>query len=195
MRKARIERKTGETDIVIQVDLDGTGKWEIENGVGFFEHMLSHVAAHGLIDLTVHATGDLHIDAHHTVEDVGIALGQALRQALDDRKGIVRYGQSLLPMDEALASVALDFSNRGLFVGDLPFTAQRVGEFDTELTSEFLRALAHNAGMTLHARLICGENTHHQIEAVFKALGRALRQAIALDTRRSGVVPSTKGVL
>ena len=163
--------------------------------MGFFDHMLSHVAAHGLIDITVQAKGDLHVDAHHTVEDVGIALGRALRQALGDRKGIVRYGQSLLPMDEALALVALDFSARGLCVGELPFAAERVGNFDVELVAEFLRALAHNAGMTLHARLICGENTHHQIEAVFKALGRALRQAVAADPRRSDGVPSTKGVL
>ncbi len=195
MREARIERRTGETDIVVEVQLDGTGRWQIETGVGFFDHMLSHVAAHGLIDITVQAKGDLHVDAHHTVEDVGITLGHALRQALGDRKGIVRYGQSMLPMDEALALVALDFSGRGLFVGDLPFTAERVGDFDVELVAEFLCALAHNAGMTLHARLICGENTHHQTEAVFKALGRALRQAIAVDARRSDSVPSTKGVL
>ena len=195
MRTARIERKTGETEITLHLDLDGSGQWQIETGVGFFDHMLSHIAAHGLIDLTVHARGDLHVDAHHTVEDVGIALGQAIWQALGDKRGIARYGQSLLPMDETLALVALDFSNRGLFVGDLLFATQRVGDFDTELTSEFLRALAHNAGMTLHARLICGENTHHQIEAVFKALGRALRQAVAPDARRAGAVPSTKGVL
>jgi imidazoleglycerol-phosphate dehydratase len=195
MRNARIERTTGETDIALQIDLDGTGQWDVDTGVGFFDHMLSHIAAHGLIDLTVHAQGDLHVDAHHTVEDVGIALGQALRQSLGDRKGIVRYGHSVLPMDEALALVALDFSNRGLFCGDLNFSTQHVGGFDTELVSEFLRALAHNAGLTLHVRLICGENTHHQIEAVFKALGRALRQALAVDARRADTVPSTKGVL
>jgi imidazoleglycerol-phosphate dehydratase len=195
MRTARIERKTGETQIELELDLDGSGQWQIETGVGFFDHMLSHVAVHGLIDLRVRAQGDLHVDAHHTVEDVGIALGLALRQALGDRAGIARYGQCLLPMDEALALVALDFSNRGLFVGELPFAAQRVGDFDTELAPEFLRALAHNAGLTLHVRLMCGENTHHQIEAVFKALGRALRSAVAVDDRRAGVVPSTKGVL
>jgi imidazoleglycerol-phosphate dehydratase len=195
MRTARIERKTGETQIELELDLDGTGQWQIDTGVGFFDHMLSHVAAHGLIDLRVRARGDLDVDAHHTVEDVGIALGLALRKALGDRAGIVRYGQCLLPMDEALALVALDFSNRGLYVGELPFAAQRVGDFDTELAPEFLRALAHNAGLTLHVRLMCGENTHHQIEAVFKALGRALRSAVAVDDRRAGVVPSTKGVL
>jgi imidazoleglycerol-phosphate dehydratase len=195
VRSVRIERKTGETDIQLQLNLDGRGQWVIETGIGFFDHMLSHVAAHGMIDLTLRAVGDLEVDAHHTVEDVGITLGQALRQALGDRRGIVRYGQSLLPMDEALALVALDFSNRGLYVGDLALATQRVGEFDTELVSEFLRALAHNAGMTLHVRLICGENVHHQIEAVFKGLGRALRQAVAVDARRADVVPSTKGVL
>ena len=195
MRTARIERETGETQIELELDLDGTGQWQIDTGVGFFDHMLSHVAAHGMIDLRVRAQGDLHVDAHHTVEDVGIALGLALRQALGDRAGIARYAQCLLPMDEALALVALDFSNRGLYVGELPFAAQRVGDFDTELVPEFLRALAHNAGLTLHVRLMCGENTHHQIEAVFKGLGRALRGAVAVDVRRAGVVPSTKGVL
>lgn len=195
MRVGRVERRTGETEVVLELDLDGTGRWEVDTGVGFLDHMLSHIAAHGLIDLTVRAQGDLHVDAHHTVEDVGIALGLALRQALGDRTGIVRYGQSLLPMDEALALVALDFSNRSLFVGELPLVADKVGDFDTELVSEFLRALAGNAGMTLHVRLICGHNTHHQIEAVFKGLGRALRQAVALDVRRTGAVPSTKGVL
>ena len=195
MRTARIERKTGETEIELELDLDGTGQWQIDTGVGFFDHMLSHVAAHGLIDLRVRARGDLHVDAHHTVEDVGIALGLALRQALGDRAGIARYGQCLLPMDEALALVALDFSNRGLFVGDLPFAAECVGDFDAELAPECLRALAHNAGLTLHVRLLCGENTHHQIEAVFKALGRARRSAVTVDVRRAGMVPSTKGVL
>ena len=195
MRVGRVERRTGETDIVLELDLDGTGRWEVETGVGFLDHMLSHIAAHGLIDLPVQAKGDLQVDAHHTVEDVGIALGRALQQALGDRKGIARYGQSLLPMDEALALVALDFSNRGLFVGELPLASDRVGAFDAELVSEFMRALANNAGMTLHVRLLCGENTHHQIEAVFKGLGRALREAVALDPRRTEAVPSTKGVL
>lgn len=195
MREAQIERRTGETRISIQLKLDGSGRWEIDTGIGFFDHMLSHIAAHGMIDLEVRAQGDLHVDAHHTVEDVGIALGQALRQALGDRAGIARYGQSLLPMDESLALVTLDFSNRGLFVGNLPFASARVGAFDTELVGEFLRALAHHAGLTIHARLICGENTHHQIEALFKALGRALRQAVAIDPARSDAVPSTKGVL
>ena len=191
MRTARVERKTGETDIQIELDLDGTGQYEIDTGIGLFDHMLSHVAVHGMIDLCVRAQGDLHIDAHHTVEDIGIVLGRALREATGDRRGIARYGQSLLPMDETLALVALDFSNRGLFAGELPLATQYVGGFDTELVAEFLRALAHNAGMTLHVRLLCGDNTHHQIEAVFKGLGRALRQAVGVDARRAGVVPST----
>jgi imidazoleglycerol-phosphate dehydratase len=195
MRSATIERKTGETAVEVHLELDGTGQWTIDTGVGFLDHMLSHVSAHGMIDLTIRAQGDREVDAHHTVEDVGIALGQALREAVGDRAGIVRYGQSLLPMDEALALVALDFSNRGLFVGHLPFCTARVGDFDVELAAEFLRAFAHNAGLTLHARLLCGENTHHQLEAVFKAVGRALRQAVAPDARRGGQVPSTKGVL
>ena len=195
MRTARVERKTEETSIELELNLDGTGQWQIDTGVGFFDHMLSHVAVHGMLDLVVRATGDLHVDAHHTVEDVGIVLGVALRQALGDRQGIARYGQSLLPMDEALVLVALDFSNRGLYVGALPFTTEHVGGFDVQLVTEFLRAVAHNAGMTLHVRLICGDNTHHQAEAVFKGLGRALRQAVALDAQRQDTVPSTKGVL
>jgi imidazoleglycerol-phosphate dehydratase len=195
MRTARVERKTEETSIELELNLDGTGQRQIDTGVGFFDHMLSHVAVHGMLDLVVRATGDLHVDAHHTVEDVGIVLGVALRQALGDRQGIARYGQSLLPMDEALVLVALDFSNRGLYVGALPFTTEHVGGFDVQLVTEFLRAVAHNAGMTLHVRLICGDNTHHQAEAVFKGLGRALRQAVALDAQRQDTVPSTKGVL
>ncbi len=195
MREAQIERRTAETQVSVHLALDGTGRWEVETGVGFFDHMLSHVAAHGMLDLQVRAQGDLHVDAHHTVEDVGIVLGQALRQALGDRAGIVRYGQSVLPMDEVLALVAVDVSGRGLFTGDLPFASSTVGAFDTELVGEFLRALAHHAGLTLHARLLCGQNTHHQIEALFKGLGRALRQAVAIDPGRSDAVPSTKGVL
>jgi imidazoleglycerol-phosphate dehydratase len=195
MRTAQIVRETGETRIEVDLDLDGAGLWQIDTGVGFLDHMLSHIAVHGLVDLTVRARGDLHVDGHHTVEDVGISLGLALREAMGDRKGIGRYGQCLLPMDESLALVALDFSNRGMFVGDLPFAARRVGDFDVELVAEFFRALAHNSGMTLHVRLLCGENTHHQIEAIFKGFGRALRQAAALDARLAGKVPSTKGVL
>lgn len=195
MRTAHIERTTSETQIIVDLNLDGSGRRQISTGVGFFDHMLDLMAAHGMLDLTVQAQGDLEIDAHHTVEDVGIALGQAFRQALGERRGIVRYGHTLLPMDETLALVALDFSNRGLFVGDLRFSRQQIGQFDTELVGEFLRALAQNAGLTLHVRLLCGENTHHQIEAIFKGLGQAIRQAVAIDPRRADDLPSTKGLL
>lgn len=195
MRTAHIERTTSETQIIVDLNLDGSGQRQISTGVGFFDHMLDLMAAHGMLDLTVQAQGDLEIDAHHTVEDVGIALGQAFRQALGERRGIVRYGHTLLPMDETLAMVALDFSNRGLFVGDLRFSRQQIGQFDTELVGEFLRALAQNAGFTLHVRLLCGENTHHQIEAIFKGLGQAIRQAVATDPRRADDLPSTKGLL
>jgi imidazoleglycerol-phosphate dehydratase len=193
-RRAEIARQTGETDIRLTLNLDGEGRWQIDTGVPFFDHMLSHVAVHALVDLDLTCRGDLEVDAHHTVEDVGIALGRALAEALGDRRGIVRYGQSLLPMDEALALVALDFSGRGLLVCEADLPGERVGAFDSELAPEFLRALAHNAGMTLHVRLLAAANTHHAIEAIFKALGRALGQAVARDPRRAGV-PSTKGVL
>lgn len=193
-RRIELARQTGETDIRLTLDLDGQGRWNIDTGVPFFDHMLSHVAVHGLLDLDLVCRGDIAVDAHHTVEDVGIVLGQALAQALEEKRGIARYGQMLLPMDEALALVALDFSGRGLLVFDVPLPAQKVGTFDAELTPEFLRALAHNAGMTLHVRLLGGTNTHHIIEAVFKALGRALGQAVAYDPRRQGIA-STKGVL
>lgn len=193
-RRIELARQTGETDIRLTLDLDGQGRWNIDTGVPFFDHMLSHVAVHGLLDLDLACRGDIAVDAHHTVEDVGIVLGQALAQALADKRGIARYGQMLLPMDEALALVALDFSGRGLLVFDTPLPAQKVGTFDAELTPEFLRALAHSAGMTLHVRLLGGTNTHHIIEAVFKALGRALGQAVAYDPRRQGIA-STKGVL
>jgi imidazoleglycerol-phosphate dehydratase len=193
-RTAQLHRKTNETDISLTLNLDGQGRWECETGLPFFDHMLSHLAAHGLFDLSVRAVGDLQVDGHHTVEDVGIVLGQALAQAIGDKRGIARYGNQLMPMDEALALVALDFSGRGLLVYDVALPAAQVGAFDTELAPEFLRALAHNAGLTLHVRLLHGQNTHHIIEAIFKGLGRALGQAVALDPRRSGV-PSTKGAL
>lgn len=193
-RRIELARQTGETDIRLTLDLDGQGRWSIDTGVPFFDHMLSHVAVHGLLDLDLVCRGDIAVDAHHTVEDVGIVLGQALAQALADKRGIARYGQMLLPMDEALALVALDLSGRGLLVFDAPLPAQKVGTFDAELTPEFLRALAHNAGMTLHVRLLGGTNTHHIVEAIFKALGRALGQAVAYDPRRQGIA-STKGVL
>ncbi|HHX64099.1 MAG TPA: imidazoleglycerol-phosphate dehydratase HisB [Chloroflexi bacterium] len=193
-RVADIERSTRETDIRLSLNLDGSGRWEISTGMPFFDHMLSHVAVHGLFDLDITCTGDVEVDGHHTVEDVGIVLGQALLSALGEKSGIARYGSQIMPMDEALVLVALDFSGRSILVCDLPLPSPRVGEFDTELVVEFLRALAHNAGLTLHVKLLHGQNTHHIIEAVFKGLGRALCQAVAHDPRRAGV-PSTKGIL
>jgi len=193
-RRAEISRKTSETDIHLSLDLDGSGKWRIDTGVPFFDHMLSHVAVHGLLDLDLICQGDTAVDAHHTVEDVGIALGQALASAVGDKRGLVRYGSALLPMDEALALVALDFSGRGLLVCEASFPASKVGQFDSELVPEFLRALAHNAGLTLHVKVLHGANTHHIIEAIFKGVGRALYQALSEDPRRAGVA-STKGVL
>lgn len=195
MRTARIERKTAETDIQLEINLDGTGQFEIDSGAPFLDHMLSHVARHGMFDLTLRARGDTQIDDHHTVEDVGIALGQALRAALGDKAGVRRYGDVALPMDEALVLVAVDLSGRGLLTAALPFPTEKVGQFDTELVPEFLRALAHNAGITLHVRLLSGENSHHIAEAAFKGLGRALGEAVALDVRHAGQIPSTKGVL
>jgi len=193
-RRAEISRKTSETDIHLSLDLDGSGKWRIDTGVPFFDHMLSHMAVHGLLDLDLICQGDTAVDAHHTVEDVGIALGQALASAVGDKRGLVRYGSALLPMDEALALVALDFSGRGLLVCEASFPASKVGQFDSELVPEFLRALAHNAGLTLHVKVLHGANTHHIIEAIFKGLGRALYKALSEDARRAGVA-STKGVL
>lgn len=195
MRKAVLDRKTNETDIAVSVALDGTGKREIATGVGFFDHMLDQLARHSLIDMTVKATGDLHIDDHHTVEDVGIALGQALKTALGDKKGIVRYGSCDLPMDGTLSRVALDVSGRPFLVWRVEFTAPKIGTFDTELVREFFQAIAINAGITLHAETFYGDNNHHIAESLFKALARALRQAVEIDPRASGEVPSTKGVL
>jgi len=187
-------RKTRETDVTVTLNLDGQGQWHCDSGAPFLDHMLSHVAAHGMIDLDLMARGDTEIDDHHTVEDVGILLGQALATALGDKRGIARYGSQLMPMDEALVLVVLDFSGRGLLVYDVALPSSRVGTFDTELVPEFLRALASNAGMTLHVKLLHGMNTHHIIEAVFKGLGRALRQAVSMDPRQTGI-PSTKGSL
>jgi imidazoleglycerol-phosphate dehydratase len=193
-RRIEITRTTQETDIHLSLNLDGTGAWNIATGVPFLDHMLSHVAVHGLFDLEIACKGDTCVDDHHSVEDVGIVLGQALQQALGSKVGISRYGSQLLPMDETLVLVALDFSGRTLLVYDVPLPAPKVGSFDSELVVEFLRALAHNAGLTLHAKLLYGSNTHHIIEALFKGLGRALGQAVALDPRRANI-PSTKGVL
>jgi imidazoleglycerol-phosphate dehydratase len=193
-RIAELARTTRETDIRLRLVLDGSGSWQVATGVPFLDHMLSHVAVHGLFDLEVTCRGDTIIDDHHSVEDIGIVLGQAFRQALGDKLGIVRYGNQLMPMDEALVLVALDFSGRALLVYDVPVPAQQLGAFDTELVVEFLRALAHNAGLTLHVKLLHGSNAHHIIEAIFKGLGRALGQAVACDPRRAAI-PSTKGVL
>ncbi|OAT83663.1 imidazoleglycerol-phosphate dehydratase HisB [Desulfotomaculum copahuensis] len=194
-RTAEIERQTGETEIRLRLNLDGDGVYQVDTGVGFLDHMLSLWARHGLFDLKLSAAGDLHVDAHHTVEDTGICLGEAIKQALGGKAGINRYGQALLPMDEALVLAAVDLSGRGRLSFDVPLPSPRVGDFDTELVEEFLQALTAHGEFTLHVRLLAGHNTHHIIEAVFKALGRALRQAAAVDARRPGQVPSTKGVL
>ena len=193
-RQARIERDTKETQIRLSVNLDGTGDCDVQTGVGFFDHMITHIARHGLIDIELDAKGDLEIDAHHTVEDVGICLGKAVLDALGDCKGIVRYGHAVVPMDEALAEVAIDFSGRPFlaFSGDLP--RGRAGEFDSELTEEFFRAFAVNARATVHVVLRAGTNLHHCIEGIFKAFARAMDRAVALDARVTDV-PSTKGML
>ena len=193
-RQAEIVRRTSETDIRLRVDLDGDGGSEVVTGAGFFDHMLTHVARHGLLHLSVQATGDLHIDDHHTVEDVGIALGQALRQAIGDKAGIARYGHAAVPMDEALVLCALDWSGRGLLVQNFAFAAPKIGTFDTELVPEFFRAVAANAGLTLHFEQRRGRNAHHVAEAAFKAFGRALDMAKRRDARVQGI-PSTKGTL
>jgi imidazoleglycerol-phosphate dehydratase len=193
-REAELMRRTSETEITLTVALDGDGSSEILTGVGFFDHMLTHVARHGLLHLSVTATGDLHIDDHHTVEDIGIALGSALREAIGDKAGIVRYGQALVPMDEALVVCALDWSGRGVLVHDFAFPSQKIGTFDTELVPEFFRAVAANAGLSLHFEQRRGANSHHIAEAAFKAFGRALDMAKQHDVRVGGI-PSTKGVL
>ena len=193
-RNGKVQRKTNETDIELTVNLDGSGASDISTGVGFFDHMLTHIAKHGLFDLTVRAKGDLHVDDHHTVEDVGIALGKAIDQALGDRSGIERFGHAIVPMDEALAGCAIDISGRGFSSCRLAMESERIGDFSTELVPEFFRALAHNAGITLHIDQINGSNSHHIVEAAFKAFARALRSAVARSERVQGI-PSTKGVL
>jgi imidazoleglycerol-phosphate dehydratase len=194
-RRAEIARATSETDIRVALDLDGSGKSEIATGVGFLDHMLTALARHGMIDLKVAAKGDLHIDDHHTTEDVGIVIGQAIRQALGDKRGIRRFGQALVPMDEALAEAALDISGRPFLAWSVPFQRPKIGTFDTELVEEFFRALAFNAGLTLHVTLKAGTNAHHVAEACFKAVARALRMAVEQDPRSAGAIPSTKGSL
>jgi imidazoleglycerol-phosphate dehydratase len=195
MRKGSVRRATSETQIELALDLDGSGKAAISTGVGFFDHMLELFARHGLIDLTVTAKGDLHVDDHHTVEDVGIALGQAIREALGDKKGIARYASLDLPMDETLTRIAIDVSGRPFLVFRTAFAAQKIGTFDTELVREFFQAFAMNAGITLHVETLYGANAHHIAESCFKGLARALRAAVALDPREAGRIPSTKGAL
>lgn len=194
MRESHIRRKTGETDITLTLNLDGTGKHDIQTGVGFFDHMLTGFARHGSFDLTVTCSGDTWVDDHHTVEDVGIVLGAVLREALGTKAGIARFGQAIVPMDEALVLCAVDISGRGQAFVEVPFEVQTIGSFDTQLVKEFFLAFAREAGITLHVRLMAGENAHHVAEACFKACGRALRQAVEFDPRVTGV-PSTKGSL
>jgi len=195
MRQAAIERNTRETQISVSVDLDGTGRYDVATGIGFLDHMLEQLSRHSLIDLTVRAKGDLHIDFHHTTEDTGIAIGQAVAEALGARTGITRYGSALIPMDETLTRVALDCSNRPWLVWNVRFTRPKLGDFDTELFREWFGAFAQNAGLTLHVECLYGENNHHIAESCFKGLARALRQAVETDPRQADAVPSTKGVL
>ena len=195
MRKAQISRVTGETDITVGINLDGTGEKEIDTGIGFFDHMLDQIARHGMIDLSIKAKGDLEVDGHHTVEDVGIALGDAIAKALGDKKGVTRYGMSYVPLDEALSRVVLDLSGRPGLVFECCFTAPMIGALDSQLVREFFQGLVNRAGMTLHIDNIRGENAHHQAETIFKAFGRALRMAVEPDPRAAGLIPSTKGVL
>jgi len=195
MRSAEITRTTSETDITLALNLDGTGRAELETGIGFLDHMLTALARHALFDLTVHAKGDLHIDYHHTTEDIGIVLGQAFARAIGDKRGIRRYGQALVPMDEALIEAAIDISGRPFLAWTVAFGAPKIGEIDTELFEEFFRAFAMNALVTLHITQRAGRNAHHVAEGCFKALARALRMAAEADPRTSGVVPSTKGAL
>jgi len=195
MRRADITRKTAETEISVAIDLDGTGTYSNETGVGFFDHMLDQLARHALIDMNVRATGDLHIDDHHTVEDTGIALGQALAAALGDKRGIRRYGAFHLAMDDALVRAALDLSGRPYLVWDVEMPTQKIGSFDTELVREFFQAVSTHGGITLHVTKLAGINSHHIAEAAFKAVARALRVALEPDPRRSDAIPSTKGAL
>ena len=195
MRTHTITRTTAETDISVTINLDGTGVYDNQTGVGFFDHMLDQLARHGLIDMTIRAKGDLHIDDHHTVEDTGIALGQALAAALGDKRGIVRYGSCLLPMDDALVRAALDLSARPFLVWNVEIPTSKIGTFDTELVREFFQAFATHGGITLHVDMMHGVNSHHIVEAAFKAVARALRQAVETDPRKADAIPSTKGAL
>jgi imidazoleglycerol-phosphate dehydratase len=194
-RKATVERNTLETQITVAVNLDGSGQSAFETGIPFLEHMLDQIARHGMLDLDIRARGDLHIDDHHTVEDIGITFGQAVAEAVGERKGIVRYGHAYVPLDEALSRVVIDFSGRPGLVFEVPFTRATVGGFDVDLFMEFFQGFVNHAKVTLHVDNLRGDNTHHQAETVFKAFGRALRMAVAGDARMTGVTPSTKGVL
>ena len=195
MRQASVERNTKETQISASVDLDGTGKYDVSTGIGFLDHMMEQLSRHSLIDLTLRAQGDLHIDFHHTTEDTGYAVGEAVSRALGDRAGIVRYGSALIPMDETLTRVALDCSNRPYLVWKVDFSRPKLGEMDTELFQEWFRAFAQSAGLTLHVETLYGENNHHIVESCYKGLARALMAAVAIDPRKADAVPSTKGVL
>ncbi len=195
MRNATVTRTTAETDITVEIDLDGTGTYDNETGVGFFDHMLDQLARHSLIDMKVRAKGDLHIDDHHTVEDTGIALGQALARALGDKRGIRRYGACLLPMDDALVRAALDLSGRPFFIWHVALPTPKIGTFDTELVREFFQAFSTHGGITLHVDALHGINSHHIAEAAFKAVARSLREAVETDPRKEDAIPSTKGTL
>ena len=195
MRAAQIDRKTAETDIRLRLDVDGTGRSDIRTGCGFLDHMLTLFARHGRFDLSVTCEGDTYVDDHHTVEDIGICLGDAIAQALGDKRGVLRYGSCTLPMDEALILTAVDLSGRGMLCYDMSIPTEKVGTFDTELTEEFLIAFARRAGLTLHVRQIAGKNSHHIIEGLFKSLARSLGEAVTIDLRFAGEIPSTKGVL
>jgi imidazoleglycerol-phosphate dehydratase len=195
MRQATVERKTKETQIRATVGLDGSGVYKVATGIGFLDHMLEQLSRHSLIDLQVEAKGDLHIDFHHTTEDTGIAIGQAVSQALGDRAGIVRYGSAMIPMDETMTRVSLDASNRPYLIWKVNFSKPKLGEMDTELFKEWFQAFAQAAGLTLHVENIYGENNHHIVESCYKGLARALRQAIEIDPRQTGRIPSTKGTL
>ena len=195
MRQSEIKRKTAETDIAIKLDIDGSGQGTISTGVGFLDHMLTLFSRHGRFNLDVTCKGDTYVDDHHSVEDIGIALGQAFRQALGDKRGICRYGDIILPMDEALILVSLDVSGRGMLCFNANFKTEKIGTFDTQLVEEFFIAFATNSGITLHIRQLDGRNSHHIAEGMFKAVARALRKAVDLDPKASGEIPSTKGVL
>ena len=195
MRTGRITRKTAETDILVEVNLDGTGEYAVSTGIGFLDHMVEQFARHSAIDLVCKVRGDLHVDQHHTTEDSAIAIGQAIHQALSDKRGITRYGSAYSPMDETLARVALDISGRPFLVWKAAFTQPRLGEFDTELIEHWFHSIAQAAGITLHVELLYGQNNHHVCEAIYKGFARALRQAVSIDARKADAVPSTKGML